>query len=148
MGPTIHKKRPPLVLLAIMPAIALLLSGVITAINVGVSSDAFFERWLWSFAVALPVLPIALILATLIEKAFGERLASLSVTAKRLVVALLTACMIEFSIATVVTWSNLGLGLVFSSQWVAAFLQSLPIGILIAMTMNFIIKPRFLEAKD
>ncbi len=148
MGRPTRTKRPPLALLAIMPGIALLLSGIITAINVGVSSNVFFERWLWSFAAALPVLPIALVLATLVEKAFSATLATLSVTAKRIVVSLITACMIEIAIATAVTWSNLGLAFVFSSQWLAAFLQSLPIGLVIALTMNFIIKPRFLETTD
>lgn len=144
MADPTHKKRP-LILMLIMPGIALVLSGVITVINVGSGTDAFFKHWLWSFAAALPVLPIALLLSGLIERLFSRALGTLSVFARRVAVSLLTAFLIEFAISTVVTWSNLGRTYVFSDQWLAAFLQSLPIGIVIGLTMNFFVKPRFLE---
>lgn len=138
-GPVRWRRLLPL--FTIMPLIALILSGVITWINLG-WVDGFVQRWLLAFLIALPVMPFGLGTMLLIEKAMGPRLQFLPRLASGLVLSLCTAMVMEAFMASAVTLSNNGLGPAFPGQWASAFWRSLPVGLLISLLMGFVIKPR------
>lgn len=133
--------RRLLPMFTVMPAIALVLSGVITWINLG-WVDGFAARWLGAFATALPVLPLGLITLVTLERVLGPRLQSLPRVAAGVVLALCTASVMESLMAGVVTLSNQGLQPDFAAQWATAFWRSLPVGVCIGLLMTFVIKPR------
>ncbi len=139
------KRRPPLPLLLALPAAALVLSGIITAINVGAGASDFAVRWLVSFLTALPVFPIALLVAIAVERLLDRFTSSLPTFVKRSLASVISACVIEFCVTTVVTWSNLGTDSLFGPLWLAAFFRSLPFGLTVALVMNFVIKPRYID---
>jgi hypothetical protein len=138
---TLPRWRRLLPLFTVMPAIALVLSGVITWINLG-WVDGFVGRWLKAFATALPVLPLGLITLMALERVLGPRLQSLPRVVAGVVLALCTASVMETLMAGVVTLSNQGVQPDFLAQWAAAFWRSLPVGVLVGLLMTFVIKPR------
>lgn len=139
--PAAPRWRRLLPLFTVMPAIALVLSGVITWINLG-WVDGFTARWLGAFATALPVLPLGLITLMALERVLGPRLRTLPRVAAGVVLALCTASVMETLMAGVVTLSNQGLRPDFAAQWATAFWRSLPVGVCIGLLMTFVIKPR------
>lgn len=139
--------RRLLPLFTVMPVIALLLSGAITWINLG-WVDGFVGRWLKAFATALPMLPLGLIALMTLERLLGPRLRSLPRVAAGVVLALSTAFVMETLMAGVVTLSNQGVQPDFLAQWAAAFLKSLPLGVLVGLLMTFVIKPRMARWMD
>ena len=124
-----------------MPAIAFILSGVITWINLG-WVDGFVARWLQAFFMALPVLPLGLVTLVTLERVLRPRLRSLPNVVAGVVLALCTATIMETLMACAVTLSNHGPGPDFAAQWVAAFWRSLPVGVVIGLLMTFVVKPR------
>jgi hypothetical protein len=128
-------------LVTILPTIGLILSGLITWINVGPVDD-FGARWMRAFFTALPVMPLGLLVMLAVSRLIGARLAAWHQIAGKVVLALCTACVMELLMASVVTLSNHGLTSAFGTQWVAAFVKSLPVGVLIGLLMAFLIKPR------
>jgi hypothetical protein len=138
---TLPRWRRLLPLFTVMPVIALVLSGVITWINLG-WVDGFVGRWLKAFATALPVLPLGLITLVALERVLGPRLRSLPRVVAGVVLALCTASVMETLMAGVVTLSNQGVQPDFLAQWAAAFWRSLPVGVLVGLLMTFVIKPR------
>lgn len=128
-------------LFTIMPVIALILSGVITWINLG-WVDGFVSRWLLAFLTALPVLPLGLITLMTLDRVLRPRLRFLPNMMAGVILALCTATIMETLMASAVTLSNHGLGPDFTSQWTTAFWRSLPVGVVIGLLMNFVIKPR------
>ena len=134
--------RRLLPLLTIAPLIGLLLSGIITWINIG-ASDRFVQHWLHGFAVALPVMPLGLLVMGAAQKALGPWLARrLPAVAAQVLLAAVTAVVMELMMATVVTLSNRGAGPGFAQAWVQAFVKSLPMGFVVGLLMSFVIKPR------
>lgn len=133
--------RRLLPLFTVMPTIALILSGVITWINLG-WVDGFAARWMFAFLTALPVLPLGLITLLTLERVLLPRLRLLPKLMAGVVLALCTATVMETLMASAVTLSNHGLGPDFASQWAVAFWRSLPVGVLIGLLMTFVVKPR------
>ena len=133
--------RRLLPLFTVMPFIALILSGVITWINLG-WVDGFVARWLLAFLTALPVLPLGLITLMTLERVLRPRLRFLPNVMAGVVLALCTATIMETLMASAVTLSNHGLGPDFAAQWATAFWRSLPVGVVIGLLMTFVIKPR------
>lgn len=138
-GP-IHWRRL-LPLFTLMPLIALILSGVITWINLG-WVDGFHQRWLLAFVTALPVMPFGLGTMLLLERVIGPRLKALPRVVGGVALSLCTAAVMETFMASAVTLSNQGFGPDFPAQWATAFWRSLPVGVLISLLMGFLIKPR------
>jgi len=140
---TLHptRRRRWLAPLLVLPCIGLVLSGVITWLNVGWSDD-FVARWLRAFATALPVMPVGLALMLVLDRALTPRVRTLPPVSAKILLALLTACVMELLMAAVVTLSNRGPGAGFAPAWAAAFVKSLPVGVLIGLTMAFVVKPR------
>ena len=128
-------------LFIIMPSIALVLSGIITWINMGLSAD-FMTRWMRGFLSALPVMFIAFGFMAVLERAVQRMFGNLHWIARKTILAFCTACMMEFLLSAAVTLSNRGLAEGFLGAWSAAFIKSLPIGLCISLIMGFVVKPR------
>lgn len=128
-------------LVTVMPAISLILSCVITWVNLGWVDD-FFSRWMLAFATALPVMPLGMLILVALDRVLGPRLSAWPRGLATLVLALCTALVMELLMATAVTLSNQGLSAAFPAQWVTAYLRSLPVGVVIGLVMAFLIKPR------
>ena len=128
-------------LFVIMPTIALVLSGIITWINMGLGAD-FITRWMRGFLSALPVMFIAFGFMAVLERAVQRVFSSLHWIARKTILAFCTACMMEFLLSAAVTLSNRGLAEGFLGAWSAAFIKSLPIGLCISLFMGFVVKPR------
>jgi uncharacterized protein YacL len=124
-----------------VPAIGLVLSGVITWLNIGWVDD-FGARWMRAFFTALPVMPLGMYIMMALDRVLKPRLSSLPNVAVKVVLALCTAVVMELMLASAVTFSNNGLGEGFVAQWAMAFLKSLPVGVMIGLCMAFLIKPR------
>lgn len=118
-----------------------MLSGIITFINLGFA-DGFLARWLKAFLIALPVVPFGLIVMVALERpllrALGRKLPDFAI---KLILAALTASVMEFILSTVVTLSNRGAGAGFLLAWSEAFFKSLPMGLAVGLLMSFVVKP-------
>jgi hypothetical protein len=128
---------PPLL---ILPTIGLLLSGVITWINIGFAAD-FQARWMHGFLSALPVMVVAFAFMAVLDRAVQRIFARQGVVARKLILAASTACMMECLLATAVTLSNRGMAPGFAAAWASAVLKSLPVGLCVSLLMGFVIKP-------
>ncbi|MEX1167459.1 MAG: DUF2798 domain-containing protein [Hydrogenophaga sp.] len=133
--------RRLLPLFTLLPTISLILSGVITWINLG-WVDGFVTRWLLAFLTALPVLPVGLIGMLALDRALRPRMLFLPHVGASLILALLNALIMGTLMASAVTFSNHGLGHNFASQWATAFQRSFPVSLVISLLMSFVIKPR------
>ncbi len=133
--------RRLLPLVTVMPAIALVLSGLITWLNLG-GGAGFFPRWMQAFATALPVMPLGMLTLLGLDRWLGPRLATWPRVPATVLLAVCTAVVMELLLSCVVTLSNHGLGGAFFTQWATAFVRSLPAGFAIGLLMGFVIKPR------
>jgi hypothetical protein len=133
--------RRLLPLVTVMPAIALVLSGLITWLNLG-GGAGFFPRWMQAFATALPVMPLGMLTLMGLDRWLGPRLATWPRVPATVLLAVCTAVVMELLLSCVVTLSNHGLGGAFFTQWATAFVRSLPAGFAIGLLMGFVIKPR------
>lgn len=127
--------------LAIMPTIALVLSGLITWINTGLG-PGFMLMWLKAFAHALPVLPIGLLIMEGMQRLVAPLSGKTADWILKCVLGLGTAVIMETLLSSAVTYSIHGLSTGFTAHWMQAFLGSLPLGLLIGLTMAFVIRPR------
>ncbi len=127
--------------LVILPTIGLALSGLMTWINVGFG-PGFGWMWLKAFAFALPVLPIGLLIMALMQRLATPMARLIPDWVFKCVLALGTAIVMETLVSSAVTYSTHGLGTGFGAQWAEAFVRSLPAGLLIGLTMSFVIRPR------
>lgn len=133
--------RRLLPLVTVMPAIALVLSGLITWLNLG-GGAGFYARWMQAFATALPVMPLGMLTLMGLDRWLGPRLATWPRVPATVLLAVCTAVVMELLLSCVVTLSNHGLGGAFFTQWATAFVRSLPAGFAIGLLMGFVIKPR------
>lgn len=138
---TRFRLRRLLPLVTVMPAIALVLSGLITWLNLG-GGAGFFPRWMQAFATALPVMPLGMLTLLGLDRWLGPRLATWPRVPATVLLAVCTAVVMELLLSCVVTLSNHGLGGAFFTQWATAFVRSLPAGFAIGLLMGFVIKPR------
>jgi hypothetical protein len=133
--------RRLLPLAIVLPTISGVLSAAITWINLGAGAD-FTAHWLRAWLSALPVMPLGVAVMVALDRLTAPRLQGVPVLAARLLLALLTAVVMETLMATVVTLSNRGLGADFPQWWAQAFTRSLPLGLVIGLLMGFVVKPR------
>lgn len=131
--------------IAILPLVALVLSGVISAINVGMGPQ-WVAQWMGAFPLTLVVVPMALALVFVLERLAGPRLQQMGPIAAGVVLSLFSGCLMEAVVSFAVTARNMGFGGNFTALWGQAFLKSLPLGIAISLTMTFIVKPRLQPA--
>ena len=128
--------------MALMPTIALILSAIMTTANFGIH-DEFLTRWMRSFLTSMVVLPLVLATLGLVERGVCVLLGtSVPVLARKLVVALCTAVVIESVLAIAVTVVSGPPGVSFGQGWWASFSRALPVGFLIGLFMTFYMKPK------
>jgi Protein of unknown function (DUF2798) len=128
-------------LFTLMPIIGLILSLVITWLNIGWVDD-FVARWMRAFLTALPIMPLGIAAMLLFDRMLKPRLAAWPNVCVKIAMAFCTAIVMELLMSSTVTYSNSGLGTGFTAQWAMAFIKSLPVGMLIGLSMAFLIKPR------
>ncbi|WP_167481306.1 DUF2798 domain-containing protein [Acidovorax cavernicola] len=136
--PSLRAILPDLVLL---PSIALLLSCIMTWAQVGFTPE-FLARWGRGFLTTLVVLPCILACLGAVEKLVDQVIGGLHWAARKLVVAVVSACIFETVIALAVTAVGHPLDASFAGNWWLAFSRSLPAGLLIGLFMCFYMKPR------
>lgn len=127
--------------LSIQFAIALLLSFVMTAINYGLKG-AFFQNWAKGFIVAFIIIPLALRLIPIIARGVRVVVGHTTPFVLRSVVAVCVAVMMEGLIALAVTLAQHGFTSGWPVVWVTTFVKALPLGLLVGVTMTFIVQPR------
>ncbi|MFA7668844.1 MAG: DUF2798 domain-containing protein [Burkholderiaceae bacterium] len=137
-----NKLLASVLLKLVIPAtIALLLSIVMTVVHYGLGAD-FLHNWVKSFAVALVVIPLALRAIPSVS-AVVIRLAGIKhPVLLRVVVAMCVAILIECVIAFAVTLVQHGPAAGWAAWWAGLFIKALPLGLLIGVTMTFIVHPR------
>lgn len=127
--------------LSIQFAIALLLSFVMTAINYGLKG-AFFQNWAKGFVVAFVIIPLALRLIPIIARGVRAVLGNRTPFVLRSAVAVCVAVMMEGLIALAVTLAQHGLTSGWPMVWATTLVKALPLGLLVGVTMTFIVQPR------
>ena len=137
--------RPPLrailPALVLMPSVALVLSFIMTWAQVGFGPE-FLARWGRGLLTTLLVLPFVLACLGALEKRVDKLLGNLHRVARKLVLAAVTACLIETVIAFAVTAVGHPLDWFFAGYWWLAFSRSLPAGLAIGVFMCFYMKPK------
>ena len=104
--------RRLLPMVTVMPAIALVLSGLITWLNLG-GGAGFFPRWMQAFATALPVMPLGMLTLMGLDRWLGPRLVTWPRVPATVLLAVCTAVVMELLLSCVVTLSNHGPGAAF-----------------------------------
>ena len=136
--PSLRAVPPELLLL---PSIALILSCIMTWATIGFGPE-FLARWARGFFTTLLVLPFVLVCVGALDKQAGKFLAGWHWIARKLVVAAITAVMIETVLAFAITAVGHPFDATFVNTWWLAFSRSLPVGMLIGLFMSFYMKPR------
>lgn len=138
------KKLFPTIL--IFPTVALLLSAFMTWANMGLS-PAFPAIWARNFVASLVMLPLILMGIGHIDRLAVALLPRLRVFWRKLIVSLLTACVIESVLALVISLINSPWDASFAEFWWRAFSRSLPIGMVVGLFMGFYMKPKIDQMK-
>lgn len=126
--------------LGIQFSIALILSLAMTAINYGFH-EAFFHNWAKGFVVAFIIIPFALRLIPVVAKGIRAIVGNRTPFVLRSMVAVCVAVMMEGFIAFAVTLAQHGLASDWPVLWANTFVQALPLGLLIGVTMTFFVQP-------
>lgn len=137
-NPPVRKLFP---FILILPAVALLLSAFMTWANVGLG-DAFPAIWARNFVASLVVLPLILAGIGGLDRVAAALLPRLQPFWRKLLVSLLTACVIESVLALVLSLINSPWDATLPRFWWQAFSRSLPIGVVIGLFMGFYMKPK------
>jgi hypothetical protein len=138
------KKLFPTIL--ILPTVALLLSAFMTWANAGLT-PAFPAIWARNFVASLVMLPLILVGIGHLDRVAVVLLPRLRVFWRKLLVSLLTACVIESVLALVISLINSPWDASFSQFWWRAFSRSLPVGVVIGLFMGFYMKPKIDQMK-
>ena len=137
--------RPPLRSLApdlvLLPTVALILSFIMTWATVGFTPE-FLSRWGRGFLTTVLVLPFVLVGLGVLEKQLDKVAGRLHWVARKLILSVMAACVIETIIALAVTAVGHPFDAAFASTWWLAFSRSLPAGFVIGLFMCFYMKPR------
>ncbi|MDA5544368.1 MULTISPECIES: DUF2798 domain-containing protein [Yersinia] len=127
--------------LSIQFVIALVISLVMTAINYGLKG-AFFQNWAKGFIVAFIIIPLALRLIPIIARGVRVVIGNRTPFVLRCVIAVCVSIMMEGLIALVVTFAQHGLTSGWPLVWATTVVKALPLGLLVGVTMTFIVQPR------
>lgn len=141
--PAFKKHLPGLL---ILPAVALLLSAFMTWANVGLGG-AFLATWARNFVVSLAMLPLILVGIGGLERVAQALFPTLRTFWRKLMVSLVTACVIESVLALVISAINSPWDATFSHFWWRAFSRSIPVGLVIGLFMGFYMKPKLEQLK-
>jgi hypothetical protein len=141
-----HPVRKLFPAILILPTVALLLSAFMTWANVGLG-DAFPAIWARNFVASLIVLPLILMGIGQLERVAAALLPRLAPFWRKLLVSLLTACVIESVLALVISLINSPWDATLPHFWWLAFSRSLPVGLAIGLFMGFYMKPKIDQMK-
>lgn len=125
----------------ILPTVALLLSAFMTWANAA-PGMAFAPLWARNFVTSLVVLPLILVGIAQLERVAAVLLPALGPFGRKLLVSLLSACMIESLLALVIALINSPWDATLANFWWRAFSRSLPVGLVIGLFMGFYMKPK------
>ncbi len=98
--------------------------------------------------ISLVLLPMELIGVGALEKQVDKTFASIHSVGRKLMVALLTACVMETVLALASALVNKRWNSTVGHFWWVAFSRSLPVGILIGLFMSFYMKPKMDRMKQ
>lgn len=132
-----------LVIAAIVATLGGTLTFIMTWRSIGFS-ETFISSWLSSFALSvLCIAPLGGAISYALHRTINAVLPNLSKLQQNITFGLGMACIME-SIMGVVTTVNLHgyESSLFASQWSAAVLAALPLGIVFSIIMSLMIKPR------
>ena len=136
-----HPVRKLFPAILILPTVALLLSAFMTWANAVPGAD-FLPIWARNFVTSLVVLPLILVGIGRLDRLATERLPRMSPFGRKLLVSLLTACVIESVLALVIALINSPWDATLARFWWQAFSRSLPVGLVIGLFMGFYMKPK------
>ena len=107
-------------------------------------SDTFVTSWLSSFALSvLCIAPLGGIISYALNRTINAVLPNFSSLQKNITFGFGMAFIMEAIMGAVTTMNLHGYeSSVFASQWSAAFLAALPVGIVFSIVMSLVIKPR------
>jgi hypothetical protein len=140
---TVRKLFPGIL---ILPTVALLLSAFMTWANAGPGVD-FLPMWARNLVTSLVMLPLILVGIGRLDRLATAQLPRMSPFGRKLLVSLLTACVIESVLALVISLINSPWDATLSRFWWQAFSRSLPVGLVIGLFMGFYMKPKMDQMK-
>ncbi|WP_022953570.1 DUF2798 domain-containing protein [Leucothrix mucor] len=107
-------------------------------------SDTFVTSWLSSFALCvLCIAPLGGVISYALNRTINAVLPNFSSLQKNITFGFGMAFIMEAIMGAVTTMNLHGYeSSVFASQWSAAFLAALPVGIVFSIVMSLVIKPR------
>lgn len=107
-------------------------------------SDTFVTSWLSSFALCvLCIAPLGGVISYALNRTINAVLPNFSSLQKNITFGFGMAFIMEAIMGAVTTINLHGYeSSVFASQWSAAFLAALPVGIVFSIVMSLVIKPR------
>lgn len=107
-------------------------------------SETFVTSWLSSFALSvLCIAPLGGIISYALNRTINAVLPNFSSLQKNITFGFGMAFIMEAIMGAVTTMNLHGYeSSVFASQWSAAFLAALPVGIVFSIVMSLVIKPR------
>ena len=133
-----------LMMFCIMSIISGSLTFLMTYLNNGFS-DSFYYDWSTSYLIALFVMaPTGMTAMFVFSKSINALFPKSSTLAKKLLTAGLMALVMESVMSATTTANNIGFAdsSVYFDAWFNVFLGSLPLGLVIATGMTFLVKPR------
>lgn len=107
-------------------------------------SETFVTSWLSSFALSvLCIAPLGGVISYALNRTINAVLPNFSSLQKNITFGFGMAFIMEAIMGAVTTMNLHGYeSSVFASQWSAAFLAALPVGIVFSIVMSLVIKPR------
>lgn len=110
-------------------------------------SDEFISSWLTTFTLCvLCIAPLGGLISYALHRSINSALPNFSEIQKNIIFGFGMALIMEAIMGVVTTFNLHGFGSpLFASQWFAAFITALPVGLLFSVMMALFIKPR-LEA--
>lgn len=133
-----------LVIAGMMSLVGGTLTGIMTYVNVGVR-ESFWNDWLSSFAIAVPIMaPAGFLFMTLTGKFLQHVMPNGHKTLHQIITGFLMAFFMESILAVSTTASLLGFSDIaaFIDSWQQAFSAGLPFGLFIALLMSLALKPK------
>lgn len=131
----------------IIASIIITLGGTLTFLMTWRSigfSETFVTSWLSSFALSvLCIAPLGGVISYALNRTINAVLPNFSSLQKNITFGFGMAFIMEAIMGAVTTMNLRGYeSSVFASQWSAAFLAALPVGIVFSIVMSLVIKPR------
>ena len=141
-------KRPVYQKILVMFSIMTIVSGSLTFLMpymINGFSDTFYFDWGTSYLIAMFVMaPTGFTAMFLFSKAIDALIPNAADLIKKVITGLLMALVMESVMSATTTANNIGFSdsTAYFDTWLNGFIGSLPLGLVIAMSMTFLVKPR------